>query len=236
MARSFDVPFVPINEPSGENHDETRRDESTIASYPNHGVAVKYRSTWITIAVLLSSAIAQAQHGAGAPPPNRSAPREASQFDFLLGQWDLTVTPASRTLAQKVHGMGKLSGTWKAWRVMDGWGIEDELRIVDRSGNPMALSHAVRLYDAASRKWKTSTLDPYRGLISSSEAEWRQTQMNTSSRGTDPDGKAYLTRSRYKDITAGSFRFIQERSTDGGKTWKENLTIEAKRVSSTATR
>jgi hypothetical protein len=224
-----------VNEPSGEKDDEPYRHDSTIASYPNHGVVVKYRSMWITIAVLLSPAMSQAQHGAGASP-NRSAPREASQFNFLLGQWDLTVTPASRTLAQKVHGMGKLSGTWKAWRVMDGWGIEDELRIIDGSGNPMALSHAVRLYDAASKKWKTSTLDPYRGLINASEAEWRQSQMNTSSRGADPDGRAYLSRSRYTDIKAGSFRFIQERSTDGGKTWKENLTIEAKRVSATAAR
>ena len=196
---------------------------------------MKYRSIWIVVAMLLLPAASHAQHGGGAPP-NRSAPREAAQFNFLLGQWDLTVVPASRTLAQKVHGVGKLSGTWKAWRVMDGWGIEDELRVIDRSGNPMTLSHAVRLYDASSRKWKTSTLDPYRGVINSAEAEWRQSEMYTSSRGTDADGKPYLARSRYTDITPGSFRFVQERSTDGGKTWKENLTIEAKRVSATATR
>lgn len=198
---------------------------------------MRYRWILVVIAALVLPPVVKAQHGGSGPAAvSRTAPREASQFNFLLGQWELTVKPAAVTLGQKIHGMPRLSGTWKAWRAMDGWGIEDELKIIDGSGNPMTLSHAVRLYDASAKKWKTSTADPYRGVMNTAEAEWSQSQMLTSSRGTDSDGNAYLSRARYTDIKRDSFRFIQERSTDNGKTWKENLTIEARRVSATAAR
>jgi hypothetical protein len=144
------------------------------------------------------------------------------------------VKPAATGLAQKIHGVPKLIGTWKAWRALDGFGIEDELRITDRSGNPMTLSHAVRYYDANAKSWKTSNLDVYRGVFTSSTAQMRGPEMTASSRGTDSEGKPYMSRARYSDITPRSFRFIQERSTDNGKTWSTNLTIEAKRSSTSA--
>jgi hypothetical protein len=191
---------------------------------------------WIIAAMLvLSVGKARAQHG-GAPAPNRTPPAEAAQFNFLVGQWELTVKPAATTFAQKIHGTPKLTGIWKAWRALDGWGVEDEMRITDASGNPMMLSQAVRLYDPATRKWKSSTIDAYRGLISTSLAEWRKPEMITTSQGTDQEGKSYLSRARYTDISPTGFVFIQQRSTDNGKTWNDNLTIEAKRVAATAAR
>lgn len=193
------------------------------------------RSILVIAALLATPVTAQPQHG-GATPSTRTPPREASQFNFLVGQWDLTVKPAATTLAQKVHGMPKLTGTWKAWRALDGWGVEDELRITDASGNPMSLTHALRVYDPSARQWKSSSVDPYRSVISASVAEMRGTEMITSSRGTDADGKPYISRSKYTNISPSSFRFSQERSTDKGKTWNNNLTIEARRVSASASR
>jgi len=193
------------------------------------------RRLFIVIAALIVPVTVKAQHG-GSAPVVRTPPREAAQFNFLVGQWELVVKPAATSLAQKIHGMPKLAGTWKAWRALDGWGIEDELRITDNSGNPMALSHATRFYDAASRKWKSSSLDVYRGVFTSSLAELRGSDIVSSSQGVDTDGKPYLSRGRYSDISPTAFRFVQERSADGGKSWKENLTIEAKRVSATAAR
>src|SRR5215208_2593528 len=193
------------------------------------------RRFFVVIAVLLAPITTRAQHGGGTPAV-RTPPREAAQFNFLVGQWELNVKPAATTLAQKIHGMPKLTGSWKAWRALDGWGVEDELRITDKSGNPVSLSHAVRYYDAASRRWKTSGLDVYRGIFTSAVAEMRGTDIVASSSGTDTEGKPYLSRSRYSDISANGFRFVQERSTDKGKSWQENLVIDAKRVSQSATR
>jgi hypothetical protein len=196
---------------------------------------MKARSLWIVLAFLVSPAVARSQHGSGTPPV-RTPPREASQFNFLVGQWELVVKPAATSLAQRVHGTPKLVGIWQGWRALDGFGIEDELRITDNSGNPMSFSHSVRYYDGTARRWKTSSVDVYRGVFTSAAAEMRGSEMVTSSQGTDAEGKPYLSRGRYSDISATEFRFVTQRSTDNGKTWKDNLTIEAKRVSATAAR
>lgn len=185
------------------------------------------------------SASATAQHGDGAPP-RRTVPSEATQFGFLVGQFALVVHPAvsgMAALAARIHGAPRLIGTWKAWRALDGFGIEDELRITDASGNPRALSHAVRYYDATAKHWVASAIDVYRGVFTSSTAEWRDNAMTVTSRGTDAAGKAYVTRGRYSDITPTSFRFRQDRSLDEGRSWEAGvLTIEAKRVAATASR
>ncbi len=197
---------------------------------------MRARDILASIALVAAPAVAAAQHNGAAPTPTTVAPREASQFDFLVGQWELDVRPVVATLAARIHGAPKFIGTWKAWRALDGWGVEDELRISDASGNPRTLSHAVRFYDATARHWTTSSIDVYRAVVLSSTAEWSQGQMTTSSRGTDADGKAYVARARFSDITPTSFRFVQERSTDDGRTWAETLRILAKRTAPTAAR
>jgi len=51
--------------------------------------------------------------------------------------------------------------------------------------------------------------------------------------GAGPDGKPYVTRTRVYDITPSTFKFQQDRSDDGGKSWKEGtLKIEARRAGS----
>jgi hypothetical protein len=131
----------------------------------------------------------------------------------------------------------KLAGTWKGWRAFDGFGVEDELRITDQSGNPRSLSHAMRYYDANAKRWITTTLDVYRGAFSTSSAEWRDGVMTVTSHGTDAEGKVYASRARYYDITPTSFRFRLDRSFDEGKSWTEGeLSIDAKRVAVAAPR
>ena len=45
---------------------------------------------WLSFA---ASVEMHAQHASAAVPLVTRAPKEATQYDFLLGQWDLTVTP-----------------------------------------------------------------------------------------------------------------------------------------------
>lgn len=193
---------------------------------------MRARSFAALLALLAVPRVAVAQHGGAAParPPVHTVPGEATQFDFLVGQWELVVRPQAMGLAQRIHGAPRLAGTWKAWRALDGWGIEDELRIVDGSGNPVSLAHAVRVFDADGRHWSQTTLDVYRARFTSATGEWRDGQMQLVSQGTDADGRAYVQRTRYYDITAKSFRFQQDRSYDDGRTWDEAvLRIEARR-------
>ncbi len=180
---------------------------------------------------------ALAQHAGGGAPPQTTAPREASQFDFLVGQWDLTVRPLVPGLAARIHGSPRLGGTWKAWRSLDNWGVEDDLRIVDGSGNPMSLGHSVRVYDATAQKWSQTTLDVYRARFTAATAEWQGNRMVLTGHGTDAEGKAYVLRTTFSDITATAFKFQQDRSYDDGRTWTEGvLRIEARRTAAAATR
>ena len=197
---------------------------------------MRVRSLAAVLALLTVPHVAVAQHG-GESAPDARAPREASQFNFLIGQWELVVKPKATSLATRIHGVPKLQGTWKAWRALEGWGIEDELRIVDASGNPRSLVHSVRIFDPAGRRWKVSALDVYRTSFVMTSAQWQGSEMRSQPQDVVADGKPAQSRTRITHITADSFRYHQDRSTDGGRTWTEDmLVIDAKRVAATASR
>jgi hypothetical protein len=189
-------------------------------------------------AIALCPLAAAAQHaGATASRTATRPPREAAQYDFLVGQWELTVTPKVSGLAARIHGVPKLRGSWKAWRALDGWGVEDELRVVDESGNPRTLTHFVRIYDPSARRWTIAAVDVYRQRLSRATAQWQDGAMTSHGEGTDGEGKAYASRTRLSRITPTGFRYEQDRSYDGGKSWDTALlVIEARRVSATASR
>lgn len=194
------------------------------------------RSTMALLALLTLPTVAPAQHGGATGPAVPTPPREATQFDFLVGQWELDVHPQATTVAQRMHGMPNLIGTWKAWRALDGWGVEDEMRITDASGNPLAMSHTVRFYDVGAKHWSNSTLDVYRARYSMGTAESQDGSITVTTQGTDTDGKAYVSRTRYYDVTPSSFKYQADRSYDAGKTWNAVLKMDAKRVAATASR
>ena len=188
----------------------------------------------ILLLLLISTSNLQAQHGGGGPDLVTVAPPEATQWNFLVGQWTLDVRPTVNSLAAKIHGAPKFAGTWRAWRALDGFGVEDEMRIIDGSGNPRSFTHAIRVYDSAARKWNASSVDVYRSTITVSTAEWNGREMTALSSKV-VDGATQFTRGRYTDITPNSFTFVQERSADG-KSWETTLTINAKRTAATAPR
>ncbi len=181
---------------------------------------------------------AAAQHAGGASPQmTTSAPKEAEQLAFLIGQWEVTVTPKINSLAARLHGAPSLPGTWKVWKAFDGFGVEDELRITDRSGNPNALTHSMRLYDAAQGKWTQTSVDVYRSRFTTATGEWVDGEFRLRSAGRDAEGRPFIQRVRFHDITPTSFKYQADRSIDGERTWEVAvLRIEARRVAATAPR
>lgn len=192
----------------------------------------------LTLTFLLAAPLrVSAQHGGGSSTFASVAPKDAAQFDFLVGQWELTAKPLATTLAQRIHGVPKLLGTWKAWRALDGWGIHDEIRLSDASGNPRLFSSSVRFYDAKARHWSISAIDVYKNVQSQSTSEWRGAEMVVSGSGVDDEGKRFTSRAVFSKITAKSFSYRLDRSTDGGKSWTEGVTkIDAVRVAAVAPR
>lgn len=197
------------------------------------------KTLWIVLGLLVlitSAAPVAAQHGP-APDISYKAPAEASQFDFLVGQWEVVVEPHVSGLAALIHGSPKFPGIWKVGRALDGWGIEDEIRLTDESGNPRALTHTVRVYDAKARRWNQASVDVYRATITEATAEWRDGEMRVNGRGTDPEGRAFVSRTRFHSITPNGFKIQQDRSYDDGRTWTEGfMKTTAKRAAATAQR
>ncbi|MGA9335008.1 MAG: hypothetical protein WBV39_12080 [Rudaea sp.] len=181
--------------------------------------------------------IALAQQSAPTPATvAASAPAAAKQFDFLLGQWELDVHPKISGLAAMIHGTPKLVGTWRAWRTLDGLGIEDELRIVDASGNPIALNRALRIWSGGEARWKILSLDAYHARSSEASGSLQGGELRIDGHFDDAEGKMVLIRTRYYDIGTDSFRMQQDRSEDSGKSWDQAvLTIDAKRTAAVAT-
>lgn len=195
-------------------------------------------SLFLLFALLGATTDLHAQHGgASVVLPTIAAPQEATQFDFLIGHWEIELTPKVNGLAAMIHGTPHLLGTWKAWKAFDGFGIDDELRVVDGSGNPVALTHARRIYDKANAHWIISGLDVYRARFSAAIGTWQDGEMHQQGTGTNSEGKPYLARTRFDEISADGFRMQQDRSFDGGTTWEEAaITIVAKRVAAVAPR
>jgi hypothetical protein len=188
------------------------------------------RNTVLALMIGCASA-ASAQQAPTTPRP------EAKQFDFLIGQWELEVHPKTDSLMAKIHGAPQLTGIWKAWRAFDGFGVDDEIRIIDKSGNPVGFSHAMRAYSSAESGWLVVSLDVYRGRLTESKGQLQDADIVLNGKGTDPEGKPVLTRARYSKITADSFHLQNDRSADNGATWDEAvLVIDAKRVGAAATR
>ena len=200
---------------------------------------MKTKSAIVALALLLVlPGVAAAQHGGGGPAPaSTTAPAEARQFDFLIGQWELEVKPKVSSLAAMIHGAPKLVGSWKAWRGLDGFGVEDELRVADASGNPMSLNEALRVFDRNQNRWTVVGVDVYRARVSNSTAQWSGNEMRVDGNGVDGEGKPYVSRTRYFAIGPDAFHMQQDRSYDNGQTWEEaTLAIEAKRVAAAAAR
>ena len=202
----------------------------------NRRISQRTKIAFVIASLACAPSLAAQHAGANAASPT-VAPKEGAQFDFLIGQWEVVAKPLAKTLGQRIHGVQKLPGVWKAWRALDGWGIEDELRLTDASGNPRLLTHTIRYFDSSARKWSLSAIDVYKGIVSASAAELKGKQMLVSGQGKEADGGAYLSRGMFTNITAQTFTYRLDRSYDSGKTWTEGFTtIEAKRTAATASR
>jgi len=173
------------------------------------------------------SAVAFAQAAA----PDAAAPRRG--FDFLIGEWSLHVHVKVSSLAALIHGTPTLVGTWKAEAGADG--VDDDLRIMDASGNPVSGSKSHRVFDATGTLWKITSTDTYHGRTSEASGHVQDGEVRIEGRSVDAAGNVVRTRTRYFAITQTSFRMQQDRSTDDGQTWDEAvLTIDAQRAAAKA--
>lgn len=148
---------------------------------------------------------------------NPNAPLETAQLDFLIGGWDTSyvvrLDPSSDLTMT-------LSGEWTAWYDRAGYAIYHDW--VQRNAPPNVAGPAIRSFDATLREW---VLDSPPNAAPA-QAAWNMIG-RFDDRGTlhgttpleDVLGRAYVERTRFREIRDTGFRWHTDRSYDGGRTW-----------------
>ena len=142
-------------------------------------------------------------------------------FDYLLGDWQFTADNKQ---------YGKSNGRWSAVRLATGQ-ILDEYRLVDDKGATFYVTATIRNYDVAHDRWELIGMDDRNGLQDFGAAQRMGPEMRIEQKFGVSSGSPTIMRIRYYNITANSFSWAGDQSTDNGKTWvKDHIRIEAKRI------
>jgi hypothetical protein len=150
-------------------------------------------------------------------------------FDFLVGEW-------------RVHHRVKRPAHSQQWLEFDGTcsnrGLMDGSANVEdhRFDEPTGVTHgvALRAYDPTTEQWAIWWIDsrnPLGALDPPVKGRFDNGVGAFYSDGT-LDGKPIRTRFIWSKITPTSARWEQAYSSDGGKTWETNWTMEFRRISS----
>ncbi len=169
--------------------------------------------------------------GAQQAPAPQGPPPEASQFDFLLGEWSVDVTSKSPGTPPRYHGV------WRAAKTLNGLGMVDEFGVSDDAGRIVYAGTTLRVFDTKTATWTMRYVDELGGAT----GRWSElvgvkqgSEMHVEQRGQSPDGRTTILKIRYYNIQPDHFSWSADRSSDGGATWvPEYLRLEATRGVST---
>lgn len=153
-----------------------------------------------------------------AAPQNPCAAPQQKQFDFWVGEWELT-WPGEKP-GEPGHGTNTIK------RIMDGCVVQESFS----GGDSMHLrGTSVSTFDGNSGSWKQTWVDNEGGYLDFSGA-FKGGQMILQ-REAVRNGAKILQRMVWKNISANEMDWSWEASRDGGKTWQVNWPIHYKRKS-----
>ena len=151
-----------------------------------------------------------------APPANPCTVSQQKQFDFWVGEWDLT-WPGKKP-GESGHGTNNIK------RIMDGCVVQENFS----GGDAHLRGTSVSTFDLASNEWKQTWVDNEGGYLDF-VGEFKDSQMILQREAT-VSGKKILQRMVWKNITSSDLDWSWESSIDGGKTWQVNWPIHYKRA------
>ncbi len=164
------------------------------------------------IALFLLAACGQPNREADASPASNRAVAEAAQFDFWLGEWDLTWADTAR-------------GTNSITAILDSNVILENFR-----GSPSIPLNglSVSTYFAQVGKWKQTWVDNQAGYLDF-VGDFKDGRMVLSRKTTRPNGDEIIQRIVWYNITGDELDWNWELSRDGGRTWQVNWQIHYQR-------
>ncbi|MBA2681611.1 MAG: DUF1579 family protein [Ktedonobacteraceae bacterium] len=154
-----------------------------------------------------SSPTSQEESASNVLPPAR-------QFDFWLGEWDLTWADGGR-------------GTNSIQAILDGHVILENFD-ADPAGSFRGMSFSV--YDPAQNQWQQTWVDNQGGYLDLVGTYQNDTMILTRQAMTA--GKAVMQRMIFYNISTSQLDWDWQRSEDEGRTWKTLWHIHYQRKSS----
>lgn len=166
--------------------------------------------------VLVSTANARAQESSANGASLRSV-SEARQFDFWLGEWELTWPGEQSGLpaGQVGHGTNTITAILDSAVIQENFadGVPNSLRGI-----------SVSVYNQKLGKWQQTWVDN-QGSYLDFVGELKDGAMILSRKATTKDGKEIMQRMVWHNISRDQLDWNWEASQDGGKTWKTNWQI-----------
>jgi len=154
-----------------------------------------------------------------AAPQNPCAAPQQKQFDFWVGEWELT-WPGEKP-SETGHGTNSIK------RIMDGCVVQENFS----GGDSMHLrGTSVSTFDPRSGHWKQTWVDNEGGYLDFT-GDFANGQMILQREFTQKNGARVMQRMVWKNISATEMDWSWEASRDGGKTWQVNWPIHYKRKS-----
>ena len=163
---------------------------------------------------LIGVCAALAAGPAAAEAPGCDSP-EARQFDFWLGDWDLTYVQDGRESHSRNH----------VTRILDGCVVLEEF-----TGAPGVKldGRSVSTFDRATSQWKQTWVDNSAAYLdfTGGMADGRMVLSRRAERG----GKRFLQRMVFQDIQRDRLKWLWQRSDDEGRTWSTQWEIDYRRA------
>jgi hypothetical protein len=152
---------------------------------------------------------------------------EGRQFDFLIGNWDVSAT------RYKEDGslLFQYKASWSAKYLNEGRMILDDFRAYAPTGQEVSSYVTLRTYSEATHRWEMAGLSALQPALS---AEWygefKDGEMLLDASGRDPAGNMVKTKIRFFNIANDSFSWESNVSRDEGKTWFRTASLLASRA------
>ncbi len=145
---------------------------------------------------------------------------EGKQLDFWLGEWELTWP------AQQFGGKeGELGhGTNTITKILGDCIIQEAFRFPGGKFD----GHSVSVYSAPKKHWQQTWVDN-QGSYLLFTGEFKDGKMELRTAPFERNGKTFISRMVFKNISANSLDWDWQRSTDEGKTWTDQWNIHYQR-------
>ncbi|HWB40278.1 MAG TPA: hypothetical protein VG500_03415 [Gemmatimonadales bacterium] len=153
------------------------------------------------VAFAVAAPAVPAQEAGAASPAKACAATEHRQFDFWIGDWDVT-TPAGamagRNRIEPILGGCVLKESWTGARGMSG--------------------SSYNAYDRQKKQWHQTWVDD-NGSLLQLDGKFADGKMVLSGETRDTSGAPVLNRITWQETEPGVVRQLWETSGDGGKSW-----------------